>query len=116
VQIRDSKLDFTLATEAKLLPRWGAPHRIVDCIRNLYRLQTIQGLPVSGVVSARRLRRFIPRPGTELEREQAKIEMSRVGAPDEVMEGLDFEEEGDRDEGEVDDVVLGEQEVVGEMG
>ena len=70
---------------------------------------------MSGVVSARRLRRFIPRPGTELEREQAEIEMTRVGVPDEVMEGLDFEEEeGDRDEGEVDDVVLGEQEVIGE--
>lgn len=36
VQVRDSKLDFTLATEAKLLPRWGSPHRIVDCIRNSY--------------------------------------------------------------------------------
>jgi hypothetical protein len=32
------------------------------------------------------------------------------------MEGLDFEEDGDRDEGEVDDVILGEQEVVGERG
>jgi hypothetical protein len=85
VQIRDSKLDFTLATEAKLLPWWGAPHHIVDCIRNSYRLQTIQGLPVSGVVSARRLRRFVPRPGTELERKQVEIEMGRVGIPDEVM-------------------------------
>jgi len=116
VQIRDSKLDFTLTTEAKLLPRWGAPHRVVDCIRNSYRLQTIQGLPVSGVVSARRLRRFIPRPGTELEHEQIEIEMGRVGIPDEVMEGLDYEEEeGDRDEGEVDDIVLGEGEIVGEL-
>jgi len=71
---------------------------------------------VSGVVSARRLQRFIPRPGKELEREQAEIEMTRVGVPDEVMEGLDFEEgEGDQDEGEVDDVVLGEQEVIGEV-
>jgi hypothetical protein len=84
----------------------------VDCIQNLYRLQTIQGLPVSGVVSARRLCRFIPRPGTELEREQMEIEMSRVGALDEIMEGLDLEEEeGDRDEGEVEDIILGEQEV-----
>ena len=36
VQIRDSKLDFTLVTEAKLLPHWGAPHRIIDQIRNSY--------------------------------------------------------------------------------
>jgi hypothetical protein len=41
--------------------------------------------------------------------------MDRVGIPDEVMEGLDFEEEGDRDEGEVDDIVLGEEEIVGEL-
>jgi hypothetical protein len=42
--------------------------------------------------------------------------MDRVGIPDEVMEGLDFEEEeGDWEEGEVDDIVLGEQEIVGEM-
>ena len=55
VQIRDSKLDFTLATEAKLLPR-GAPHRIIDQIRNSYRVETIHGLPVARRVSARRLR------------------------------------------------------------
>lgn len=111
VQIRDSKLDFTVATESKILPRWGPPHRVVDCIRNTYRLQTIHGLPVAGTVSARRLRRFVPRPGTILANEQIDIEMSRVGVPDEVMEGLDFEEEEeDRDEGEVEDVDLGEEE------
>ena len=32
------------------------------------------------------------------------------------LEGLDFEEEeGDWDEGEVDEIILGEQEVVGEV-
>jgi len=42
--------------------------------------------------------------------------MGRVGILDEVMEGLDYEEEeGDRDEGEVDDIVLGEGEIVGEL-
>ena len=107
VQIRDSRLDLTLATESKLLPRWGPPHRIVDCIRNSYRLKTVQGLPYAGTVSARRLRRFMPRPGTELWREQMKIEMLREGAPDEVMEGLDPEDEADKDEGDVKDVELG---------
>jgi hypothetical protein len=87
----------------------------VDCIQNSYQLQTIQEFPVSGVVSTQRLCRFIPRPGTELEHEQIKIEMNRVGVPDEVMEGLDFEEEEDQDEGEVDDIVLGEEVVVGEV-
>jgi len=60
VQVRNSKLDLTISTESKLLPRWGAPHRVVDCIRNSYRLETIQGLPVAGTVSAQRLRRFMP--------------------------------------------------------
>ena len=51
VQIHDSKLNFTLATQAKLLPHWGAPHQIVDEKCNSYRLETIQGLPVGGMVS-----------------------------------------------------------------
>ena len=53
VQIQDSKLDFTLAMEAKLLPRWGAPHWITDQIRNSYRVEMIHGLPVARRVSAR---------------------------------------------------------------
>ena len=66
-----------------------------------------------GTVSARRLRRFIPRNGTALAREQFELESKRIGAPDEVMEGLDFEEdEVDQEEGVVDDVVLGEGEEV----
>ena len=37
--------------------------------------------------------------------------MNRVGAQDEVMEGLDFEEEDDDwDKGDVEDVDLGEKE------
>ena len=39
-----------------------------------------------------------------------EIKAQRVGLPDKVMEGLDLEEEGDRDEGEVKDVVLGDHE------
>ena len=34
------------------------------------------------------------------------MESQWVGLPDEPMEGLDFEEEVDRDEGEVEDVIL----------
>ena len=41
VQIQDSRLDLTLATEAKLLPHWGAPHRVVDQQCNSYRLETV---------------------------------------------------------------------------
>src|SRR5882762_1246570 len=110
IQIRNSKLDLTVATESKLLPQWGAPHHVVDCIWNSYRLETIQGLPVAGTVSARRLRRFVPRTGTELAREQLGRESTRENVPDEAMEGLDFEEdEGDREEGDVEDVVLADE-------
>ena len=46
--------------------------------------------------------------GTELAREQAEIESRREGVPDEVMEGLDFEEDDvDRDEGDVEDIDFG---------
>ena len=52
VQVQDSKLDFTVATEAKLLPCWGTPHCIVGQVCNSYCLETIQGLPIVGLVSA----------------------------------------------------------------
>ena len=78
---------------------------------NAYHLQTIQGLPVAGTVSARRLRRFVPREGTELAHEQLELESKCVGAPDEVLEGLDFEEDQvDLEEGVVENVALGEDE------
>jgi len=99
IQIRNSKLDLTVATESKLLPQWGAPHHMVDCIRNSYHLETVQGMPVAGIVSARRLRRFVPRPGTGLADEQLVKESARESVPNEEMEGLDFEEdEVDHDE------------------
>ncbi|KAJ7060417.1 hypothetical protein C8F01DRAFT_1084159 [Mycena amicta] len=117
VQIQDTSLDLTLSTESKILPRWGQPHRVVDHIRNSYRLETIHGLPVSGRISARRLRRFVPRVGTALFEEQTAMELDRAGGPDEVMEGVDIEEEepedDSREEGEVEDVVLGEGELQG---
>ena len=107
VQIRDSKLDLTLSTEAKLLPHWGAPHCVVDQRHNSYRLETAQGLPIGGMFSARHLRRFVPRPGTELARQQLEVELKRVGKPDESMEGLDFEENGvDQEDGDVEEVAL----------
>ena len=51
VQIQDSRLDLTLLMEAKLLPRWGTPHQVVDQWHNSYRLETVQGLPVGGMFS-----------------------------------------------------------------
>lgn len=116
VQVQDSHLDFTLATEVKLLPHWGPPHRIVDCIRNSYQLEMIQGLPMGMAVCARRLQQFVPHLGTTLGNEQLEIKAWRVGLSGEVMEGLDLEEEGDQDEGEVEDVILGDRETGVEVG
>lgn len=56
VQVQDSNLDLTLTTEVKLLPHWGPPHHITNCIHNSYWLETIQGLPIRGTVSMRQLR------------------------------------------------------------
>ena len=96
-----------MATEAKLLPRWGTPHRIVDQVWNSYRLETIQGLPIAGLVSACRLRRFTPRPGTLLVEEQMWLEFGRVAELDVPMESVTFNEDvADEEEGEVDDVML----------
>ena len=83
---------------------------MVDCIWNSYCLEMVQGMPVAGIVSAQRLWRFVPRPGTELALEQLGRESERETAPDEEMEGLDFEEdEVDRDEGDVEDVALADE-------
>jgi hypothetical protein len=110
VQVRNSKLDLTVSMELKLLPRWGTLHRVVDHIQNSYHLETVQGMPVAGTVSAQRLQCFVPRLGTELAQEQLERECARETAPNEEMEGLDFEEdEVDLDEGDVEDVALADE-------
>jgi hypothetical protein len=56
---------------------------------------------------------FVPREGTELAHKQLELEYKHVGTPDEVMEGLDFEEDQvDLEEGVVENVALGEDEDV----
>jgi hypothetical protein len=74
VQVYRSDLDFTFATERKLLPKFSAPRRVVNRNKNSYQLETLEGFPIAGKFSSRRLRQFIPRQGTELERTQAVIE------------------------------------------
>jgi hypothetical protein len=74
VQVYRSDLDFTFAMARKLLPKFSAPRRVVSRNRNSYQLETLEGFPIAGKFSSRRLRQFIPRQGTELERAQAAIE------------------------------------------
>jgi hypothetical protein len=74
VQIYRSDLDYTFKTERKLLPKWSSPQRVVSRNLNSYSLATLGGDPIQGTFSARRLRRFIPKVGTRLAEEQARLE------------------------------------------
>ena len=49
---------------------------------NSYKLETLDGKPLEGDLNARRLRRFIPREGTELAAEQTEFE-ARLANDDE---------------------------------
>ncbi|THU75739.1 hypothetical protein K435DRAFT_814066, partial [Dendrothele bispora CBS 962.96] len=41
---------------------------------NSYRLETLEGTPINGLFSARRLREFVPRPSTKLFKDQKTFE------------------------------------------
>ena len=75
VQVYNSPQDNTMSTLCKLLPQWSAPCRVIECTGNSYRLATLEGFPMGGLVNARRLRRFIPRTGTAL----AELEELKMG-------------------------------------
>ena len=73
VQIYRSDLDFTFKTDRKLLPKLSPPQRVVTQNLNSYTLEKLDGTPIAGLFSARRLREFIPKEGTKLAQEQAKL-------------------------------------------
>lgn len=60
--------------EHKLLLKWSTPQRVVSRHLNSYTLKNLNGNPLPGSFSARRLRRFIPQEGTKLAEEQRLIE------------------------------------------
>jgi hypothetical protein len=111
VQVYRSDLDYTFKTERKTEPKWSAPRRVVKRNRNSYTIETLEGLPIKGWFSSRRLRRFIPRTGTALAEAQAAIETERG-----IQEREDDEppEAGDSD-GDEDfvDTEGGDEEVLG---
>jgi hypothetical protein len=78
VQIYRSDLDYTFKTERKLLPKWSVPQRVTARHLNSYTLETLKGDPITGMFSARRLRRFIPKEGTQLAEEQKQIEKRHI--------------------------------------
>ncbi|OBZ66956.1 Retrovirus-related Pol polyprotein from transposon opus [Grifola frondosa] len=58
IQVYRSDLETTLSTARKLLPRWSQPRRVIERIKNSYKLATIDGFPINGTFHARRLRRY----------------------------------------------------------
>jgi hypothetical protein len=73
VQVYRSDLANTLSTEKKLAPRWSEPRRITERLTNSYKLATLEGKNMEGEFSARRLREFVPREGTELSQNQKEL-------------------------------------------
>lgn len=69
VQVHRSDLYNTLSSERKLKPMWSEPKRVRARLTNAYELEELDGSPVSGRFSARRLREFVPREGTQLHEE-----------------------------------------------
>jgi hypothetical protein len=96
VQVYRSDLDYTFSTDRKLLPKFSAPRRVIHRNLNSYQLATLEGLPIAGKFSSRRLRLFVPRKGTELESIQAAIEeewRSREEDEDRVEDNEESEED-----------------------
>src|SRR5271168_3456470 len=84
VQTYRNDLANTLSTARKLQPMWTGPYRVVERMLNSYKLETLDGKPLEGDLNARRLRRFIPREGTELAEEQTEFE-ARLANDDENL-------------------------------
>ena len=74
VQVYHSRDDFTFKSSRKIIPRWSVPRRVVERLQNSYRLETMKGVPVPGLVHARRLRAYSPREGSHLAKEIEDME------------------------------------------
>lgn len=111
VQYFHSSLNTTLEAKRKILPRWSPPCRITERLRNSYKLETLEGAPMNGEFHARRLRAFIPRPGTQLAEQQERKE--RENTEERIAGQLENEDEEDTDEEDLEDEDEGETEQEG---
>ncbi|KAF7330052.1 Retrotransposon-like family member [Mycena kentingensis (nom. inval.)] len=73
VQVFDTARMKTLSTNKKIEGPWGDPHRVRRRLLNSYELETLDGVALTGLYNARRLRRFEARKGTRLEDEQNEV-------------------------------------------
>lgn len=109
VQVYRSDLDLTLSTDRKLLPKFSAPRRVIDRNHNSYQLETLEGLPIAGRFSSRRLRLFVPRKGTELEGIQEAVEKEwrdREDEADRIKSTEEQLEEENGGEGETEEATI----------
>ena len=51
VQIYRNNLDYTFKTDRKLLPKWSVPQRVVSRNLNSYKLETLNGDPITSSAS-----------------------------------------------------------------
>jgi len=93
VQIHCSNIIHTMLSDRKLVPTWSGPRRVTNRHLNSYYLETLEGTPLTGRFSARRLRAFEPREGTEL----AQGEEARRTGGEELEMGHNDEDEGDEE-------------------
>jgi len=91
-QVHTTEWVRTFVSIKKLIPMWSIPHRVTTQHLNSYTLETLEGLPLTGMYNARRLQAFTPHEGTKL----ALGELTRI---EEVRED---EEEGEADVGVVE--------------
>jgi hypothetical protein len=69
-----SDLEYTFKAIRKIIPKWSRPYRVVSRNVNSYVLETTEGQMIGGKeFSVRRLRRFVPRDGTALAKEQQEV-------------------------------------------
>ena len=90
IQVHRTDLTFTHSNDWKLTPIWSPPFHIALHIHNIYKLQTLNGSQAKGEYSARRLRHFYPRDGTQLAADQERYMAKRKAD----------RKEGDDDEGD----------------
>ena len=66
VQVYNNKLDQSFSTQNKLARRWSAPMKIISCHLNSYTLHLLGMLEGGIFMHSRRMRHFIPNPGSTL--------------------------------------------------
>lgn len=107
-----------MLTTHKLLLRWSAPCHIASQTSNSYKISTLEGFPINGLVHAHCLHHFIHRDGIAIaEKEEIQAEgvynkmykdnlreKGTIKQAEEIMDEEDDEEQREREEGQKDGV------------